>query len=104
MPSNKALVSGIYTIERYFDDVVKGIFLHEFEVVNTIGEEIGLIDKINRLENKLAFRAERDPTQIPEIIALYEKYLGGRWRWDERWKEFFKQQEHITQRQTKVIR
>jgi hypothetical protein len=91
-PSNKALVSGIYTIERYFQCVEKNVYIHEFDVVNTIGDDTGLIEKQNRLQDILAKRAEDDESQIPDIIALYEKYLGGRWLWDEKWKEFYKEQ------------
>lgn len=91
-PTNKALVSGIYTIERYFECVEQNVYVHEFDVVNTIGDDMGLIEKQNRLQDILAKRAEDDESQIPLIITLYEKYLGGRWLWDEKWKEFYKEQ------------
>ena len=91
-PSNKALVTGIYTIERYFQCVEKNVYIHEFDVVNTIGDDMGVIEKQNRLQDILAKRAEEGDTQIPDIIALYEKYMGGRWLWDDKWKEFYKEQ------------
>ena len=100
-PSNKALITGIYSIERYFRCVEKNVYLHDFDVLNTIGDDMGLIEKQNRLQDILSKRAEIDETQIPDIIAVYEKYMGGRWIWDDKWKEFYKEQQHARKVRTK---
>jgi hypothetical protein len=91
-PTNKAIVTGIASIERYFDCVLKGTYIHEFDVVNSVDGEEGLIDKQIRLQRIMEDRAERSPYAIPSIIDLYERYLGGRWVWDAKWKQFYKDQ------------
>ena len=97
-PTNEAIVVCIAELDKYFSCVHDGthnfVLQHpDFDVLNTVDGDEGLIDASIRLERMLEHRAESNPNTVETIIALYEKYLGGRWKWDEKWKQFYKERD-----------